>query len=99
MKKIAIGLYQKKWSFSTKGNLSFGWPGKQLINLAFNAQTSGQVEFQLIEQLGEVVISQTLVNGQNFAQYSTGNLTSGIYYWRLKDVERTIRTDKIAIMK
>ena len=40
-----------------------------------------------------------LSGGEKFAQYSTINLGNGIYYWRLRDAERTIKNGKLAIMK
>lgn len=74
-------------------------PAKQIINLAFYAQTTGQVEFEILDQLGEVVLKAELSEGQTFAQYSVSNLSSGIYYWRLMDVQRAIKVDKVAIIK
>ena len=74
-------------------------PTNQLINLSFYAQTNGQVIFEMMDQLGEVVMSEQLNSGQTFAQYSVGNLGNAIYYWRLKDRSRTIKVGKIAVMK
>ncbi len=74
-------------------------PAKQLINLAFNAQTNGPVYFEIMDQLGEIVMQRKLGNGQNFAQFSTGNLSSALYYWRLRDSERVVQTGKVVIME
>jgi hypothetical protein len=74
-------------------------PAKQIINLAFYAQTEGQVVFEILDQLGEPVMSANLGKGQTSAQYSITNLSNAIYYWRLKDAQRTIKVGKIAIMK
>ena len=74
-------------------------PAKNLINLAYIAHTSGIVYFELLDELGQVVLSDRLGETQNMAQYSTGNLSSGLYYWRLKDSARTIKAGKVVIMK
>ena len=74
-------------------------PAKQLVNLAYYIKTTGAVNFEVFDQLGEPVIQAKLSGGGNFAQYSTLNLSNGIYYWRLTDTERTIKTGKLAIMK
>jgi Secretion system C-terminal sorting domain len=74
-------------------------PAKQLVNLSFFAQTKGQVIFEIFDELGETVISSKLADGQTFAQYSVSSLSEAIYYWRLKDGERIIKTGKVAIMK
>jgi hypothetical protein len=74
-------------------------PAKQVINLNFYAQTDGTVEFVLYNQLGQPVIRQRLGNGQTFAQFSTGNLSNGLYHWILNDSNRTIKTGTVAIMK
>jgi K+-transporting ATPase c subunit len=74
-------------------------PAKQIVNLAFYAQTEGQVIFEILDQLGEPVMSANLGQGQTSAQYSVTNLSNAIYYWRLKDAQRTIKVGKIAIMK
>jgi hypothetical protein len=70
-----------------------------LLNLAFSAQTNGPVQFELIGQLGQTVMLENLSEGQTFAQYSTANLANGVYYWRLRDSERTIKSGKLVIMK
>ena len=74
-------------------------PAKNLINLAYIAQTSGIVYFELLDELGQVVLSDRLGETQSMAQYSTGNLSNGLYYWRLKDSTRTIKTGKVVIMR
>jgi hypothetical protein len=74
-------------------------PAKNLINLAFMAQTSGKVYFELLDELGQVILSDRLGETQSLAQYSTGNLSNGLYYWRLKDSTRTIKAGKVVIMK
>jgi hypothetical protein len=53
----------------------------------------------MLDQLGVAVMSAQLANGQTSAQYSVSNLSNAIYYWRLKDSQRTIKVDKIAVMK
>jgi hypothetical protein len=70
-----------------------------LINLALYAQTNGPVHFELINELGQVLMTEELGEIQNFAQYSTDGLIMGTYYWRLKDGSRIIRARKIVIMK
>lgn len=77
----------------------YPYPTKQIINLAYQAQTTGLVTFELIDPLGEVVMQQELASGETFAQFTTGNLNSGLYYWRLEDSERIIKTGKIVIIK
>ena len=74
-------------------------PAKQIINLAYYVNTAAGIEFDLIDQLGVPVLQQTLGNTQNSAQFNTGNLSNGLYYWVLKDPERTIKTGKVAIIK
>jgi hypothetical protein len=74
-------------------------PARQVVTLSFYAQTIGEVTFELLDQLGGVVMSARLANGQTSAQYSISNLSNAIYYWRLKDAQRTIKVGKIAIMK
>jgi hypothetical protein len=74
-------------------------PAHQAINLVYFVQTTGQVEFDLIDQLGQTVLHQPLSNGQTFAQFNVDYLSSGIYYWRLKDGQRTIKADKVAIIR
>jgi len=74
-------------------------PARELINLAFGAQTAGTVQFELISQLGQAVITEQLGYGQTFAQFSTGGLSSGLYYWQLKDSERVIKTGKVVIIQ
>ena len=74
-------------------------PAKQIINLAYKTNTTGLVEFDLIDQLGNKVMQQSLGNGQNFAQFGTATLSNGLYYWMLKDSDRIIKTGKVAIMK
>jgi len=74
-------------------------PAKQIINLAYYVNTTGSVEFDLMDALGETVMQAQLGGTQNFAQFSTGSLSNGLYYWVLKTGERTIKTGKVAIMK
>ncbi len=74
-------------------------PAKQLLNLAYYANTTGTVEFDLIDQLGETVLKDQLGSAQNYAQFSTSNLSNGLYYWVLKDSARTIDTGKVAVIK
>ena len=74
-------------------------PAKQLINLAFNAKTAGIVNFELFDALGAKIMETTLSNGDTYAQYSTANISNGIYYWRLRDAERIIKTGKLVILK
>jgi hypothetical protein len=74
-------------------------PAKDEIYLNFYAQTSGIVNFEMLDQLGQPVVEQNLGTGQNVAQFSTSNLSNSICYWRLQDSERTIRTGVIAIIK
>jgi hypothetical protein len=74
-------------------------PTKETLNLIYQAQTQGQVEFVLTDQLGQTVFMKPLGSGQTFAQFSVENLSSGIYYWKLKDSERTIKTGKVAIIQ
>jgi hypothetical protein len=74
-------------------------PAKNLVNLVFSAQTSGSVQFELIDPLGEIVLEQKLAEGQMATQYSTDNIGNGLYYWALKDSLRTIKTGKVVIMK
>jgi hypothetical protein len=74
-------------------------PTKQLINLVYYAQTQGQVAFDLTDALGQTVLHQELGSNQTFAQFNVDYLSSGIYYWRLKDSQRTIKADKVAIIR
>jgi hypothetical protein len=74
-------------------------PAKELLNLAFYANTTGTVEFDLMDPLGEPAMQQILGSSQTFAQFSTGGLSSGLYYWVIKDSERIIKTGKVAIMQ
>ena len=74
-------------------------PAKQLFNLAYFVKANGMINFEIFDQLGELIIESRLTGGANFAQYSTTNLSNGIYYWRLRDTDRTIKTGKLAIMK
>ena len=74
-------------------------PAKQIVNLAFQAKTVGTVRFELFNDLSEKVIDAELSDGETMAQYSTANFTNGVYFWRLRDVDRTIKTGKLAIMK
>ncbi len=74
-------------------------PAKQVINLAYYVNTTGDIEFDLIDQLGEPVIQQALGSTQTFAQFPTSNLSNSLYYWMLKDNDRIIKTGKVAIMK
>jgi len=73
-------------------------PAKQIINLVFSSNTTGSVEFDLIDQLGETVMRE-LLGSQTFTQFSTGSLSNGLYYWVLKDGGRIIKTGKVAIIK
>jgi len=73
-------------------------PAKQIINLAFKANTTGVVEFDLIDQLGETVMKE-LLGSQTYTQFGTGSLSNSLYYWVLKDSERMIKTGKVVIMK
>jgi len=57
------------------------------------------VQFELISQLGQAVITEQSGYGQTFAQFSTGGLSSGLYYWQLKDSERVIKTGKVVIIQ
>ena len=45
------------------------------------------------------MIKQSPGGARGLAQYSTENLNSGLYYWRLKDSEGTINAGKIVIIK
>ena len=74
-------------------------PAKNIISLVYNPPATGTVEFDLIDELGNKVIQQSLSNGQNFAQFNTGMLSNGLYYWVLKDSNRIIKTGKVAIIK
>lgn len=74
-------------------------PAKQLVNLAYYVKTTGMVDFEIFDQLGEPVLKTSLNGGGNFVQYSTGNLSNGVYYWRLRETERTIKVGKLVIMK
>ena len=74
-------------------------PAKQIINLNFYAQTTGEVTLEIMDQLGDIVLSAKLGNGQTTAQYSISSLSNAIYYWRLRDSQRTIKVGKIAVMK
>ena len=74
-------------------------PAKEVLNLSFYAQTTGIVEFVLLDELGEPVIQKNLGTGQTFAQYSTGSLSSALYIWQLKDSEHIIQSGKVAITK
>ena len=52
-----------------------------------------------MDALGETVMQAQLGGAQNFAQFGTGSLSNGLYYWVLRNSERTIKTGKVAIMK
>jgi hypothetical protein len=74
-------------------------PAKQLINLAYRAETVGEVDFEIFDALGEEVLKDTPGIGQTSRQYSTNNISNGVYYWILKDSERIIKTGKVVIIK
>ena len=74
-------------------------PAKELLNLAYYATTNGQVVFELRNQLGQVVLSNQLGGEQFIAQFSTQSLSSGLYYWQLKDSQRVIKAGKVVIIQ
>jgi hypothetical protein len=74
-------------------------PAKQLVNLAFNVQSASMIHFEVFDALGERLIASELNGGEVFVQYSTASLTNGVYYWRLRNTERTIKSGKLVIMK
>lgn len=74
-------------------------PAKSLINLACQVKATGTLYFGLLDELGRPLLNSNLSSTQTSAQYSTENLSSGLYYWRLKDSARTIKTGKVVIIK
>jgi len=74
-------------------------PAKDLLTLVFQVNSPSSLEFELTDELGEPVLQQMLSNSQNFAQFGTGSISNGLYYWTLEDGARVIKTGKVAIMK
>jgi hypothetical protein len=73
-------------------------PAQNILNLAYKANTTGQVEFELRDELGEPVLKQTLNAGQTSARFNVSNLDGGLYFWILKDSSRIIKSGKVAII-
>jgi hypothetical protein len=74
-------------------------PAKDEISLVYYAHTEGQVQFEITDQLGEIVKEEKIAEGINFEKYPTGNISNGVYYWKLKDSNRLIKAGKIVIIK
>jgi hypothetical protein len=74
-------------------------PAKNLLNLAYYAQTRGAVYFEMRDALGQVMLMQPLANGQTSGQFATRGLSDGLYYWRLTDSARTVKAGKVVIMQ
>ena len=74
-------------------------PVKSSLQARTSWKTTGTVYFVLSDELGQTVLTEKLSEAQNFAQYQIGNLSNGLYYWKLKDSSRIIKADKIVIMK
>lgn len=73
-------------------------PASNSLNLIYYADFNGPPEFELFNDLGEVVQQQKLNVAENMAQFNVLTLNSGIYYWRLSDNDRIIQSGKIAII-
>ena len=74
-------------------------PAHTVLNLAYFAQTTGTVDFELIDQLGQLIMQQEVAKGINFERYDIGSINSGVYHWRLRDSQRIIKSDKLVIIK
>jgi hypothetical protein len=73
-------------------------PTGNQLNLTFIANITGQATFQLINAIGQTVLSATIQQGIN-ANFDVRNLTNGIYFWRLTDSNRIISSGKESIVK
>ena len=74
-------------------------PARQEINLYFNARTGSSMQFELTDQLGQTVMKESLNPNQTVAQYSTGKISNGLYYWKLINSGSVISTGKLVIIK
>lgn len=73
-------------------------PASNSLNLIYYVDFNGTPEFELFNDLGEVVQQQRLNAAVNMAQFNVVSLNSGVYYWRLSDNDRIIQSGKIAII-
>jgi hypothetical protein len=74
-------------------------PTSGQIQLVFNAETEGRVQFEIVSLMGNVVLERTLEEGKHAAVLNGQGLSNGIYYWRLTDKNRVIKTGRISIIK
>jgi PKD repeat protein len=74
-------------------------PVRQEINLYFNPRTGSSMQFELADQLGQTVMKESLSPNQTIAQFSTGKISSGLYYWKLINSGSVMGTGKLVILK
>jgi len=75
-------------------------PAGSVASLAFNAETNGNSEITLINQLGSIVMKKTMAvnEGENIRKLDVSSLVSGVYFIRIKN-GNTIQTAKVVIKK
>ena len=74
-------------------------PAHPRLPLMFNAEISGDAKFEMISSLGALVKDEVLPQQVNTTIFDVSNLSTGIYYWRLRDNERVISTGKVSIAR
>jgi hypothetical protein len=74
-------------------------PAGNSVKLDYMAYTEGLAAFTLYNNMGAVVLKSDMQAGQNSATFDISRLSAGIYYWRLNDSGRTIKTGKLSIAR
>jgi hypothetical protein len=74
-------------------------PTGNQLTVSFSASTLGQVQFEMINSLGQPVKQVVLPRGVNYITFDVSNLGDGIYHWSLRDNARMISSGKESIVR
>ncbi len=74
-------------------------PASNKLNVLFQANTNGQVNFELSTTVGQPVKNIMVHQGDNYITFGVNDLAGGMYIWRLKDERRVVASGKIVIQR
>jgi hypothetical protein len=99
---VLTSLTNIKENRSMQENFSvFHSPADEKINIQWNAEKSGDVEFMLKDIGGRTLTAlnkRYFPAGQNFIAFNTGDISNGLYFIAAKRDDRIISVQKIMIL-